>query len=294
MIGEKERKQKEQAEKIKALRRELEEKIEEQLPAELLQDPQTRVEVQRIQDGEPLDPVQAKRVIEALLFAASKPLTPQEIRKVIKAMTPKELERMIFELRDEYVREGRSFEIVEVAGGYEIATRKEFAPWILKIELQKKAKQVTLSALETLAIMAYKQPITRAEIEELRGVDVSGVMTTLTERCLIKIVGKKEVPGRPFLYGTTEKFLEHFGLKSLEDLPPIAEIRSLVEGAVRREDLLGTTKMVEIPQEETEAASGETPAENLSAEPAADLQEPGSEIPQEAPVHAEGGGEHES
>ena len=262
----------------------------------------------RIQDGEPLEPAQAKRVIEALLFAASKPLTPQEIRKVIKTMTPKELEKMIFELKEEYVREARSFEIAEVAGGYEIATRKEFAPWILKIELQKKAKQVTLSALETLAIMAYKLPITRAEIEELRGVDVSGVMTTLMERCLIKIVGKKEVPGRPFLYGTTEKFLEHFGLKSLEELPPIAEIRSLVESAVRREDLLGTTKMVEIPQGDTgvvspesaleahsqEASSDETRIEDAAGEATADLQEAGPEAGQRGPVHAEGGGEHES
>jgi segregation and condensation protein B len=96
--------------------------------------------------------------------------------------------------------------------------------------------------LETLAILAYKQPVSRAEIEELRGVDVSGVLSTLLERGFIKIVGKKEVPGRPFLYGTTEKFLEHFGLKSLTDLPSIGEIRTLVERAVRKEELLGESR----------------------------------------------------
>ena len=153
------------------------------------------------------------------------------------------------QLKEEYGRENRSFEILEIAGGYEVATKKEFAPWIFKIELQKKAKQVTQSALETLSILAYKQPITRAEIEELRGVDATGVVNTLTERGLIKIVGKKEVPGRPFLYGTTEKFLEHFGLKNLQDLPNIEEIKNLVEKSVKREDLLGRTQMVDVPQE---------------------------------------------
>ena len=140
---------------------------------------------------------------------------------------------------------GRSFEVREIAGGYEIGTRKEFAPWILRLEIQKKAKQATQSALETLAILAYKQPITRAEIEDLRGVDVSGVLATLLDRDLVRIVGRKEVPGRPFLYGTTEKFLEHFGLKALTDLPDISEIRSLVENSVRREDLLRTEKIIE-------------------------------------------------
>ena len=107
--------------------------------------------------------------------------------------------------------------------------------------------------METLAILAYKQPITRAEIEDLRGVDVSGVLSTLADRGLIKIVGKKEVPGRPFLYGTTEKFLEHFGLKSIQNLPDISEIRSLIENSVKKEELLRTEKIIsnETPNEGT-------------------------------------------
>ena len=126
--------------------------------------------------------------------------------------------------------------MIEIAGGFEIVTHKEYAPWLARLELQKKIRQASRSALETLAVLAYKQPVTRAEIEELRGVDISGVLSTLLEKGFIKIVGKKEVAGRPFLYGTTDKFLEHFGLKSVDDLPPIGEIKSLIERAVRKEE----------------------------------------------------------
>ena len=222
---------------MKALRRELEEKIEEQFPAE---DGGTslRVDIQQIDESAPLDPEVARRIIEALLFASSKPLNAADIKKVMKSLTPGQIAKYIEELSEIYQRDGRSFEILEIANGYEITTKKEYAPWIMKLELQKKIKQVTQSALETLAILAYKQPSTRMEIEELRGVDVSGVITTLMERGFIKIVGKKEVPGRPFLYGTTEKFLDHFGLKSLDHLPSIDEIKTLVENSVRKEDLM--------------------------------------------------------
>lgn len=271
-------KEKEQAEKMKALRRELEEKLEEQLlegvsseevsgtnseaveelavsleTERVLVDEKLQGEVRRLDENLELEPSQAKKIIEALLFAATKPLSVQEIRKAVKPLTAREVETLITELKEDYLQNGRSFEIIEIAGGYEMATRKEYAPWILKIELQKKAKQVTQSALETLAILAYKQPITRAEIEDLRGVDVSGVMATLVERGLIKIVGRKEVPGRPFLYGTTEKFLEHFGLNRIEDLPSISDIQSLVEKSVRKEDLLGVQKNIPIPAEDEPA-----------------------------------------
>ena len=243
------REEKEREEKIKALREELEEKLETELPPEMLEG-RARVEIQKINENEILDPARAKQIVEALLFASSKPLTVAEIRKVVKTLTPAQIEKIMEELRSEYDRERRSFELLTIAGGFEIATRKEYAPWIFKIELQKKARQATQSALETLAILAYKQPITRAEIEELRGVDVSAVLATLMERGLIKIVGKKEVPGRPFLYGTTDKFLEHFGLPSLAQLPNIEEIKTLVEGAVNKDKLLGTQKIVEVPQED--------------------------------------------
>jgi len=259
-----EMKEREQAEKIKALRRELETQLEEQLSSELASEkPQT--EVQKIEAGAVEDSEQAKRIVEALLFASSKPLTVNEIRKVLNRFSASEIQTWMGELKEIYARENRSFELVEIAGGYEIATKKEFAPWILKLELQKKARQASQSALETLAILAYKQPITRAEIEDLRGVDVSGVLTTLTERSFVKIVGKKEVPGRPFLYGTTDKFLEHFGLKSLQGLPSIEEIKSVVENSVKREELLGKTNIVEVsefPEENTGDGSQSAAQEN--------------------------------
>lgn len=251
-------KEKEKTEKLKELRRELEAELEEQLARETEAE-RPAVEVQKLDASEVNDPERAKQIIEALLFASSKPMNVGELRKVLRGLTPKQIETYVTEIKETYDREKRSFQIVEIAGGYEILTRKEFAPWILKVELQKKARQATQSALETLAILAYKQPITRAEIEDLRGVDVSGVVTTLMERALIKIVGRKEVPGRPFLYGTTDKFLEHFGLKSLQDLPSIDEIKVIVEKSVKKEELLGQQKLVDAqPAQADEAQPTET------------------------------------
>lgn len=259
-------KEKEKTEKMKELRRELEIELEEQLARETAAE-RPAVEVQKLDMTEINDPERAKQVIEALLFASSKPMSISELRKVLRGLAPKQIETFVAEIKEHYEQQKRSFQIVEIAGGYEIVTRKEFAPWIFKVELQKKARQATQSALETLAILAYKQPVTRAEIEDLRGVDVSGVMTTLMERTLIKIVGRKEVPGRPFLYGTTDKFLEHFGLMSLQDLPSIEEIKKIVEVSVRKEDLMGQQKLLDM-----EPAAAEGDAAKL-ASPDASLDE---------------------
>lgn len=261
--------EKEKEQKLKALRRDLEEKLEEQLPEEMLES-KIRVEVEKVDVNEKLEPAKAKRVIEALLFASSKPMTVQEIKKVMRSATAKEIQDLIAELKQEYNDTTRSFEMLEVAGGFEIATRKEYAPWICRADMQKKAKQATQSALETLAILAYKQPLTRAEIEELRGVDVSGVVSNLMERAFIKIVGKKEIPGRPFLYATTEKFLEHFGLNTLKDLPNIEEIRMLVEKSVKKDELLGTQKLVDAAPAEGTSADG---AEAIPGEDAVAAEE---------------------
>ncbi len=249
-------KEKEKEQKLKALRKELDEQIVEQLEASALSEQleterQTGVQSQQLSEADLQDPTKAKQVIEALIFASSKPITAAEIRKVAKSLTPGQIKEYAEQIQADYQTTNRPFELVEVAGGYEIATKKEFAPWIFKIELQKKAKQASHSALETLAILAYKQPLTRAEIEELRGVDTSGVIATLTEKEFVKIVGKKEVPGRPFLYGTTDKFLEHFGLNDLTDLPNIDEIRELVSKSVKKEELLSTAKVVEVAPGET-------------------------------------------
>ena len=243
--------------KLKTLRKELDQEIQEQLEEKNALEDLTgaqKFQIESLREEDLQDLKKAKRVVEALIFASSKPLTPAEIRKVTKVLTVGQIEKIAAELKEDYQASGRCFELLEIAGGYELSTQREFAPWILKIELQRKARQATQSALETLAILAYQQPLTRAEIEALRGVDTSGVLNTLMEKNFIKIVGKKEVPGRPFLYGTTEKFLEHFGLKALQDLPSIDEIRQRVDSSVKKDALIGTKKIVDVPQE------GESPA----------------------------------
>ncbi|MFA5159436.1 MAG: SMC-Scp complex subunit ScpB [Candidatus Omnitrophota bacterium] len=250
--------------KLKTLRKELDQEIQEQLEEKNALEGLTgaqKFQIESLCEEDLQDPKKAKGVIEALIFASSKPLTPAEIRKVTKVLTVGQIEKIVAELKEDYQKTERCFELLEIAGGYEISTRREFAPWILKIELQRKARQATQSALETLAILAYKQPLTRAEIEALRGVDTSGVLNTLMEKNFIKITGKKEVPGRPFMYGTTEKFLEHFGLKELRDLPSIDEIRQMVDSSVKKEELIGTKKIVGVPKDDMPqdgAPQGET------------------------------------
>ncbi|MDD5226291.1 MAG: SMC-Scp complex subunit ScpB [Candidatus Omnitrophica bacterium] len=240
--------------KLKSLRKELDQEIQEQLEEKNALEGLTgaqKFQIESLREEDLQDPAKAKLVVEALIFASSKSLTPAEIRKVTKVLTVGQIQKIVAELKEDYQKTERCFELLEIAGGYELSTRREFAPWILKIELQRKARQATQSALETLAILAYKQPLTRAEIEALRGVDTSGVLNTLMEKNFIKIVGKKEVPGRPFMYGTTEKFLEHFGLKELRDLPSIDEIRQMVDSSVKKEELIGTKKIVDVQQEGT-------------------------------------------
>ncbi len=271
--------------KLKSLRKELDQEIQEQLEEKNALEDLTgaqKFQIESLREEDLQDPAKAKLVVEALIFASSKPLTPAEIRKVTKVLTVSQIEKIVAELKEDYQKTDRCFELLEIAGGYELSTKREFAPWILKIELQRKARQATQSALETLAILAYKQPLTRAEIESLRGVDTSGVLNTLMEKNFIKIVGKKEVPGRPFMYGTTEKFLEHFGLKELRDLPSIDEIRQMVDSSVKKDELIGTKKIVDVPQDGTpqDGATQES-APQESAQP--DGTTAASEAPAETP-----------
>ncbi len=236
--------EKEKQARLKVLREELAQEISVQLSGQLSEEKRSS-EKQDTKVPALHQESEAKRVLEAILFTSGRPVMPADLKRALgSGYTEAKIEKLVMELQEEYEREDKSFRIVEVAGGFECSTDPKFAPWILKLELQKKSRQATQSALETLAIIAYKQPTTRAEIEDLRGVDVSAVITTLMERNLIKIVGKKEVPGHPFLYGTTEKFLEHFGLKSIQNLPDISEIKSLIENSVKREDLLRTEKVI--------------------------------------------------
>lgn len=169
---------------------------------------------------------EVKKILEALLFVSDKPLSLKELKDIIKSDVAdiSNLEDILKELKDEYATLNKPYEIKFVADGWTFATKPEYSPWIKKLLKEKTVLKLSPSALETLAMIAYKQPITRAEIDEIRGVESSGVIDTLLERKLIKIVGRKEALGRPLLYGTTQDFLKHFGLAHLSELPLIEDM----------------------------------------------------------------------
>jgi segregation and condensation protein B len=169
-----------------------------------------------------------KSIIEALLFAGREPLRPAEIREVLDdtgQLTEGGIRALIDEIREEYRSCCRSFTITEVAGGYRLQTLPEYAGWISKLRAAPARRRLSAPALETLAIVAYRQPITKAEIEAIRGVNIDGVLENLADRELIETRGRKQAIGKPHLYVTTRKFLEHFGLRDLKDLPQIEELK---------------------------------------------------------------------
>ncbi|OGX28385.1 MAG: SMC-Scp complex subunit ScpB [Omnitrophica WOR_2 bacterium RIFCSPHIGHO2_02_FULL_67_20] len=169
-----------------------------------------------------MDDQQAKRIIEALLFVFGQPLPLKRITEVVPDLEPVKVRALVQTLNGEYEAGGRAFRIQEIAGGYQIVTDQQLAPWVKRALQSPKPDAVSAAALETLAIIAYRQPVTKAEVEAVRGVDVTASLDTLVERRFVRIAGRKDSPGRPFLYGTTAEFLRHFGLKSLEALPPMA------------------------------------------------------------------------
>jgi segregation and condensation protein B len=170
-----------------------------------------------------------KRVIESLLFVHEHPLTVDNIVKIVEDQAgKKEIKEILRELLAEYEGMGRSFQLVEVDGGYQFRTKAAYARWIKNLRKVKPAR-LSQSALETLAIVVYRQPIVRAEIEHIRGVDSGWVLNSLLEKGLIKILGRKEVAGRPLVYGSSRRFLEIFGLRDLSALPTLQELDALRE-----------------------------------------------------------------
>jgi segregation and condensation protein B len=180
------------------------------------------------------------QVIEALLFAAQKPLTARELASAIKGAGGEEelvlnefaktseaqVAASLEQLKIEYGQQGRAFQLAERAEGWQLVSDPAYAPWVRQLFPAVKPARLTPPSLETLAIIAYRQPITRADIEAVRGVAVDGVLQNLMERGLVKIAGRAEVPGRPLLYETTQFFLEHFGLRDLDELPNAEELRT--------------------------------------------------------------------
>ncbi len=170
-----------------------------------------------------------KAILEAMLFVSPEPLSLTRLVTVLGDVTKTEIEQVLRSLGDDLEQEGRGVRLAEIAGGYRLVTKQEYSTWIKRLDKAKSTAKLSRSALESLAIIAYKQPIVRSEIEEIRGVETSGVVRTLLERKLVRIVGRKEVPGRPIMYGTTKFFLEHFGLNDLSQLPPLREFKELGE-----------------------------------------------------------------
>ena len=178
------------------------------------------------------------KIIEALLFSAQKPMSIREMTAAIRGAEDDESGSIEFtrvkeaevaaaleQLKIEYIEQGRAFQLTEKAEGWQLATDPSFAKWVRQLFPAPKPARLSAPALETLAIIGYRQPITRADVEAVRGVNIDGVLQTLMERGLVKIAGRAEIPGRPLLYETTQFFLDHFGLRNLDELPNVEELR---------------------------------------------------------------------
>jgi segregation and condensation protein B len=177
-----------------------------------------------------------KSIVESLLFVSTEPLTLDQLANVLglplfgeQFRDEQRIVSALQSLQEEYQEVGRGIQVVEVGGGYQMTTRSENAPWIKQLQTVKTAAKLSRPGLETLAIVGYRQPVTTPEIEAIRGVDCSGVLKTLLERRLIKIVGRKEAVGKPMLYGTTQEFLQYFGLRDLSELPPLRDLQEIAQ-----------------------------------------------------------------
>jgi segregation and condensation protein B len=168
-----------------------------------------------------------KSIVEAMLFASDSPLSLTKIGSVLKDLKPKEIREIIDELNQGYREKENSFAIREIASGYQMYTLPEYTFWVNQVLDHYRKQKLSQAALETLAIVAYKQPLIRSEVEHIRGVNCEGVLHTLLERNLITVVGREKKAGRPLLYGTTREFLLYFGLRSLDDLPQVDELETV-------------------------------------------------------------------
>jgi len=226
--------------------------------------------------------MRATEIIEALLFASDAPLTAADLCRAHEDLDEDAVEEAIRALRAEYDATGRAFQIYEIAGGYQLLTRPEYASVLERFHTVPQSGRLSGAALEVLAIIAYRQPIGRAEIEEIRGIGSAGVLRTLQERQLIDVVGRGEGLGRPLLYGTTKKFLEHFGFNSLHDLPRPEELpvvlkqRTSGDGAAPQAQNGAAGPQPVAAARRAEAPPAE-PAATAGAPPATDASAPGSD-----------------
>lgn len=225
------------------------------------------------------------QIVEAVLFASDAPLTADEIARADEMLDEDQVEDAIQLLRAEYDDAGRSFELVEVAEGHQILTRPEFAPYLERFDNVPKSSRLSGPALEALAIIAYRQPIGRVEVEYIRGVGSSGVIRTLQDHRMVEVVGRAEGLGRPLLYGTTTHFLEHFGFKSMEDLPRPEELPIVLrerisleaEGDDEAEEGAEGEAAEGDDEERPEGWAGGGTVDDAVAEAVSEMEEPGEE-----------------
>ncbi len=218
------------------------------------------------------------KALEGLLFITDRPLSIEQLGKIVGVKDPARVGALVEQLRQKLEEKGSPVVLLEVAEGFQMATRPAYAPYVRKLFADKMTMRLSTAAHETLSIVAYKQPLTRAEIEEIRGVEVIAALETLLEKRLIKVVGRKESVGRPLMYGTTAEFLRHFGLRSLEDLPPLEQFKTDLPAQPEAEPA-GQDSAVSTASVETDAVV--EPAAVAVSEAAPMETEPESEKPAE-------------
>ena len=212
--------------------------------------------------AETIDGRELKGILEAILFVSPEPVPVARLVSILGTVSKSEVVQALAILSHDLDQGGRGIQLVQVAGGYRLVTKQEYGPWLKRMDKAKAAQKLSRSAMESLAIIAYKQPLVRSEIEEIRGVETSGVLRTLCERKLVRIVGRKDVPGRPIMYGTTKFFLEHFGLQDLSQLPPLREFKELGESEQAllpiEEELLEVVGTSEMPASDEFPSNGDS------------------------------------
>lgn len=236
-------------------------------------------------ENNPTEPSQyIQGVVEALLFVNERPISLDQIKRVLETVTPTEIKQAIETLNEGYRLRNSGITIQEIAGGYQMLSNPEYVSYVRNFYKTKHKEKLSKPALETLAIVAYKQPVTRADIEVIRGVNSDGVVALLLDKELIKLAGRKDIPGRPFLYGTTKQFLEYFGLKSLDTLPNLEELIALQtkeEEANTEEYLEGSleeaVKMNSMERQKQEAIA-RAERENIDTRLEENLMNPSSEV----------------
>ncbi len=229
-----------------------------------------------------LEKEKVRSVVEAILLTADSPVSPGRLTSLLKGLNGHDIRQAIDQLQKEYDDAGHAFTILEVAGGYQLATRQEFAPWLRKFHRDRKQIRLSQAALEVLSVVAFKQPATRIEVDAVRGVASAGVLQTLMELNMVRIVGRSDGVGKPILFGTTKEFLVHFGLKTLADLPKPKELEELLaeEGKKAQDQLtlgLDEDETAEDAGQDGESGEGEPPPQEAAADTPESEPEEGTE-----------------